>query len=42
VYIEVIGWLGNTSNEINAFLAWGVDAIVSDFPSVAKYALAGR
>jgi glycerophosphoryl diester phosphodiesterase len=40
--IEVIGWLGNTTNEINAFLAWGVDSIVSDFPSVAKQVLATR
>ena len=40
--IEVIGWLANTSNEVNAFLAWGVDAIVSDYPSVAKHILTGR
>ena len=40
--IEVIGWLGNTPEEINAFADWGVDAIVSDFPAVAKHTLAAR
>ena len=40
--IEVIGWLGNTADEVNTFASWGVDAIVSDFPSVAKHALAAR
>jgi len=40
--IEVIGWLGNTGEEIATFVEWGVDAIVSDFPSVARRALVPR
>jgi glycerophosphoryl diester phosphodiesterase len=40
--ISVIGWLANTPAEINTFVTWGVDAIVSDFPSMAKRAIGNR
>lgn len=37
--LGVIGWLGNGANEVRDFVNWGVDAIVSDFPSIARRAL---
>lgn len=37
--IQVIGWQGNTAEEVRAFVALGIDGIVTDFPSVAKRAL---
>ena len=40
--VEAIGWLGNTTDEITTFVEWGVGAIVSDYPSVAKHTLAAR
>lgn len=40
--IEAIGWLGNTREEIDTLVGWGVDAIVSDYPAFAKHTLASR
>jgi glycerophosphoryl diester phosphodiesterase len=40
--ISVIGWLANSPKEILTFATWGVDAIVSDFPSMAKRAIGSR
>jgi len=37
--LGVIGWLANTADEVRACLDWGADAIVSDFPTVARRAL---
>ena len=33
--LQVTGWLGNTIDEIELLLAWGVNAITSDYPSLA-------
>lgn len=35
----VIGWQGNTAEDVKAFMAAGVDGLVTDFPTVAKRAL---
>lgn len=40
--LDVIGWLANTPEQVQLFESWGVDAIVSDYPSVAKRSLARR
>lgn len=37
--LTVIGWLGNSAEDVQAFAALRVDAIVTDFPTVAKRAL---
>ncbi|MCC7371240.1 MAG: hypothetical protein IT306_22680 [Chloroflexi bacterium] len=37
--LEVVGWQGNTAEDVKAFVAAGVDAVVTDFPTVAKRAL---
>jgi glycerophosphoryl diester phosphodiesterase len=37
--LQVIGWQGNTAEDVRAFVALGVDGLVTDFPSVAKRAL---
>jgi glycerophosphoryl diester phosphodiesterase len=37
--IQVVGWQGNTAEDVRAFAALGVDGLVTDFPSVAKRAL---
>jgi glycerophosphoryl diester phosphodiesterase len=31
--LEVTGWLGNTREEVDALLDWGVDSITTDYPS---------
>jgi glycerophosphoryl diester phosphodiesterase len=36
----VVGWLANTAEEVQACARWGVDSIVSDFPTIARRALA--
>ena len=33
--LRVVGWLGNTAEELAALLAWGVDGITSDYPTRA-------
>ena len=33
--LQVTGWLGNTIDEIKLLLAWGVNAITTDYPSLA-------
>jgi glycerophosphoryl diester phosphodiesterase len=40
--MRVTGWLGNTPEEIQTLVGWGVDAILSDFPSLAKRVLGMR
>jgi glycerophosphoryl diester phosphodiesterase len=37
--LAVIGWQGNTAEDVQAFLAAGVDALITDFPTVAKRVL---
>ncbi|MGE3272710.1 MAG: glycerophosphodiester phosphodiesterase, partial [Chloroflexota bacterium] len=37
--LQVMGWLGNTAAEVQAFSDLGVDAIITDFPTIAKRAL---
>jgi glycerophosphoryl diester phosphodiesterase len=32
----VTGWQGNTREDIDTLLAWGVDAITSDYPTLAR------
>jgi glycerophosphoryl diester phosphodiesterase len=39
---RVTGRLANTPDEIQTFVEWGVDAIASDFPSVARRLLGKR
>lgn len=34
--LEVTGWLGNNSTQMERLLAWGVDAITTDLPSFAS------
>jgi len=34
--LEVTGWLGNSSAQLERLLAWGVDAITTDVPSFAS------
>jgi len=38
--LAVIGWLANTAEDVHACAAWGVDSIVSDFPTIARRGLA--
>lgn len=38
--LSVIGWLANSAEDVAACVDWGVDAVVSDFPTVARRALA--
>lgn len=33
--LQVCGWLGNDAKEIETMLQWGVDAITTDYPSLA-------
>ena len=33
--LRVVGWLGNTAEDLAALLAWGVDGITSDYPTRA-------
>jgi glycerophosphoryl diester phosphodiesterase len=33
--LAITGWLGNTPQELELLLDWGVDSITSDYPSVA-------
>jgi glycerophosphoryl diester phosphodiesterase len=40
--MRVTGWLGNTPEEIQTLAAWGVDAVLSDYPSLAKRVLGIR
>lgn len=40
--MRVTGWLGNTPEEIQTLVDWGVDAILSDYPSLAKRVLGLR
>ena len=40
--MRVTGWLGNTPEEIQTLAEWGVDAIMSDYPSLAKRVLGMR
>jgi glycerophosphoryl diester phosphodiesterase len=35
----VTGWQGNTREDIHTLLAWGVDAITSDYPTLARSVL---
>jgi glycerophosphoryl diester phosphodiesterase len=37
--LDVIGWQGNTAEDVLAFLEAGVDGLITDFPTVAKRAL---
>ena len=37
--LEVIGWQGNSAEDVQVFVAAGVDALVTDFPTVAKRVL---
>jgi glycerophosphoryl diester phosphodiesterase len=37
--LQVIGWQGNTAEDVLAFLEAGVDGLITDFPTVAKRAL---
>jgi glycerophosphoryl diester phosphodiesterase len=40
--VRVTGWLGNTPGEIQTLAEWGVDAVLSDYPSLAKRVLGPR
>ena len=33
--LRVVGWLGNTADDLAALVAWGVDGITTDYPSRA-------
>ncbi len=33
--LRVVGWLGNTPDELDALVAWGVDGITTDYPTRA-------
>jgi len=33
--LEVSGWTGNTIQDIDTFIEWGVDSFTTDFPSIA-------
>ena len=39
--LEVTGWLGNSSSDIDTLLDWGVDSITTNFPSFALPYLEG-
>jgi glycerophosphoryl diester phosphodiesterase len=34
--LRVCGWLGNTPEAIRTLVAWGVDAITTDYPTIAR------
>jgi glycerophosphoryl diester phosphodiesterase len=34
--LRVCGWLGNTSEAVRTLVAWGVDAITTDHPTIAR------
>lgn len=40
--LRVVGWLGNTPEDLERLLAWGVDGITSDYPSRALAFLGQR
>lgn len=40
--MRVVGWLGNTEEELAALVEWGVDGITTDFPTMALPFLRGR
>ena len=37
--LVVTGWQGNTREDVETLLAWGVDAITSDYPTLARSVL---
>ncbi|MCC6867896.1 MAG: hypothetical protein IT522_03655 [Burkholderiales bacterium] len=37
--MRVTGWQGNTRDDVRTLLAWGVDAITSDYPTLARTVL---
>ena len=37
--MRVTGWQGNTREDIHTLVAWGVDAITSDYPTLARSVL---
>jgi glycerophosphoryl diester phosphodiesterase len=37
--LRVTGWQGNTREDIDTLRAWGVDAITSDYPTLARAVL---
>jgi len=37
--LRVTGWQGNTREDVHTLLAWGVDAITSDYPTLARAVL---
>ena len=37
--MRVTGWQGNTRDDIETLLAWGVDCITSDYPTLARSVL---
>ena len=37
--LQVTGWQGNARDDIRTLLAWGVDAITSDYPTLARSVL---
>lgn len=37
--MDVTGWQGNTREDVTALLAWGVDCITSDYPTLARSVL---
>lgn len=39
VGLAVVGWQGNTREDVETLLDWGVDGITSDYPSVAQAVL---
>jgi len=40
--LEVTGWLGNSIEDVDALLDWGVDSITSNYPSVVLPYLAAK
>ena len=40
--LRVVGWLGNTAEELASLVAWGVDGITTDYPSRAVAYLRDR
>jgi len=37
--LRVTGWLGNSADDVATLVAWGVDEITTDYPTVAQAAL---
>ena len=37
--LVVTGWQGNTRDDLHTLVAWGVDAITSDYPTLARAVL---